>query len=62
MFIKAATDELAEAAVRMLLAATATPEVGSVHLACRVSSVMPFGAFVEVRGGGAWGGGGGGGY
>ena len=60
MTLKGDSDEACRRAQEMLQALVADPEVGRIYRACRVTQVMPFGAFVEVcaeAGGGGAGGG-----
>jgi hypothetical protein len=52
--LKGDTEEACAQAEALLKGLVSDPEVGTVYRGCRVTSVMPFGAFVEVRRG--WGG------
>ena len=52
--LKGDTEEACQAAAQMIEETIADPEVDKIYRQCRVSQVMPFGAFVEV---GALGGG-----
>lgn len=49
ILIKGSSDEACQRAADLLRSAIEDPEPGKVYRGCRVTQVMPFGAFVEVR-------------